>query len=255
MINPEKPSGTKTQTNPSHHCPLLTKIPLEQKPILKKKKKTHRKPRRTSHFSHNLTATKPHTHKQTINRATHTQTIKPVGANNGHHTHHSSHQSANPSHRSTNPRRRFETQAIENTQKSSPEPPSEILMINPNDPPTDQQIHHFKPIDQSIQTHHQPILAQRSKPSSSIHADPTPTSKIQNPAPVWWERGRVMRDEREAVWNGWEISAMKLQRGESRWRNREGRERREQKKWEGWERNFGGNRSSKILYFFLQDCE
>ena len=52
--------------------------------------------------------------------------------------------------------------------KSSPEPPSELLMINP----TDQQIHRFKPTDQ-------PIPAQRSKPSSPIHADPT--SKIQNP--------------------------------------------------------------------------
>ena len=34
-----KPIGTKTQKNPSHHYPLLTKIPPEQKPILKKKKK------------------------------------------------------------------------------------------------------------------------------------------------------------------------------------------------------------------------
>ena len=31
-----------------------------------------------------------HTQTQTINRATHTQTIKPVGANNGHHTNHPS---------------------------------------------------------------------------------------------------------------------------------------------------------------------
>ena len=56
--------------------------------------------------------------------------------------------------------------------KSSPEPPSELPIINPTDPPTDQP----------IQTHHQPILAHRSKPSSLIHADPT--SKIQNPALV-----------------------------------------------------------------------
>ena len=59
-----------------------------------------------------------------------------------------------------------------------------------------------------------------------------------------------MRDEREAMWDGWEISAMKLQREESRWRNKEGRERREQKKWEGWEGNFRGNRRSKIFFFF-----
>ena len=31
--------------------------------------------------------------------------------------------------------------------KSSPEPPSELQMINPTDPPTDQQIHCFKPTD------------------------------------------------------------------------------------------------------------
>ena len=30
-----KPIKTKTQKNPSHHCSLLTKIPPEQKPILK----------------------------------------------------------------------------------------------------------------------------------------------------------------------------------------------------------------------------
>ena len=81
------------------------------------------------------------------------------------------------SHRSTNPRHRFETQAVENTQKSSPELP----MINPNDLPTDQQIHHFKPTDQLIQTHHQRIPAQRSKPSSPIHANPT--SNLKNPKP------------------------------------------------------------------------
>ena len=45
------------------------------------------------------------TNNQTQN--THTKTIKPVGANNGHHTHH-------PSHRSANPCRRFETQPIWN---------------------------------------------------------------------------------------------------------------------------------------------
>ena len=64
-------------------------------------------------------------------------------------------------------------------------------MINPTDPPTNQQIHRFKPTDQ-------PNPAHRSKPSSPIHADPT--SKIQNPAPVrdrerkWeseWERERI----------------------------------------------------------------
>ena len=112
-----------------------------------------------------------------------------------------------------NPHCQFETQATDQKnhhrsksiqKKSSLKPPSELPMINPTDPPTDQQIHHFKPTDQLIQTHHQPIPAHWSKPSSPIHVDPT--SKIQNPG-----------------------MAMKLQRWESRWRNREGRERREHK--------------------------
>ena len=123
-------------------------------------------------------------------------------------------------------------------------------MINPNDPPTDQQIHHFKPtINRSKPTINQSQPNDPNPAHQSTLIQP-PTSKIQNPTPVQWERGRAMRDEREAMWDGWEISAMKLQRGESRWRNREGRERREQKKWEGWERNFGGNRRSKIFFFF-----
>ena len=173
LCDTHRPIRTKTQKNPSHHYPLLTKIPAEQKPILKKKKKTQRHNRRKKK-THRTEPTEPSTEPHT-----HTQTLKPVGANNGHHTYHPSHRSANPSHRSTNPHRRFETKAIENTQKSLPEPPSELPMINPNDPPTDQQIHHLKPTDQPIQTHHQLIPAQRSKPSSPIHADPT--SNLKNP--------------------------------------------------------------------------
>ena len=49
---------------------------------------------------HTQSHTHTNTNHQTINKATHTQTIKPVGANNGHHTHHLSHRSGNPSHRS-----------------------------------------------------------------------------------------------------------------------------------------------------------
>ena len=64
-------------------------------------------------------------------------------------------------------------------------------MINLTDLPTDQQIHRFKPTDQLIQTHHQPIPAHRSKLSSPIHADPI--SKIQNPAPVQALNERDMR--------------------------------------------------------------
>ena len=161
---------------------------------------------------HTQSHTHTNTNHQTINKATHTQTIKPVGANNGHHTHHPSHRSANPSHQSethvvnlkpkppikknitganlfkkkiitgANPLKKkssWSHQSKPIKKKSSPKPPSKLLMINPTDPPIDQQIHCFKPTDQPIQTHHQPIPAHRSKPSSSIHADPT--SKIQNP--------------------------------------------------------------------------
>ena len=75
---------------------------------------------------------------ETNNRTqnTHTKTIRPVGANNGHHTHHPSHQSANPSHRSETHAvdlkpSRFETHRSKPIQKKSlPEPPSELLMIN-----------------------------------------------------------------------------------------------------------------------------
>ena len=42
-------------------------------------------------------------------------------------------------------------------------------------------------------THHQPIPAQRSKPNSPIHTDPT--SNLKNPKP----NTGAMRDEREAV--------------------------------------------------------
>ena len=50
-------------------------------------------------------------------------------------------------------------------------------MINPINPPNDQQIHHFKSTDQPIQTHHQPIPAHRSKPNSLVQP---PKSKTQH---------------------------------------------------------------------------
>ena len=65
-------------------------------------------------------------------------------------------------------------------------------MINPTDPPTDQQIHRFKPTDQPIQTHHQPIPVHQSKPNPPIHTDPS--SKIQNPAPVQALNKRKVRE-------------------------------------------------------------
>ena len=73
MINPEKPSGTKTQKNhPSHHYPLLTKIPLEEKLILKKKKPIGNleKPATSA-------TTQPqqcHTHTNTNHQQSHTHT-------------------------------------------------------------------------------------------------------------------------------------------------------------------------------------
>ena len=84
--------------------------------------------------------------------------------------------------------------------KSTSKPPTELPMINPTDPPTDQQIHRFKCTDQPIQTHHQSIPAHRSKPSLSIHANPT--SKIQNPTLVQALNERDMRKgvRREELW-------------------------------------------------------
>ena len=156
-------------------------------------------------------------------------------------------------------------------------------MINQTDPPTNQQIHHFKPTNQPIQTHHQSILAYWSQ-----LADPR-WSNLQNPKPSTGasfeqercERGRVklqqwrwvrvnqlsysaMRDEREAVWSfsdggGWEAWwsfsdegwCLGLKRGESGWRNREWRERREQKQWERWDRNFGPKWHHKFIYIYI----
>ena len=116
-------------------------------------------------------------------------------------------------------------------------------MINPNDLPTDQRIHHFKPTDQ-------PIPTQWSKLSSPIHANPT--SNLKNPKPSTG----AMR-ERQAV--RWEMRKWPCEMGEKFWQwsfgeeradgEREGRVRREQKKWEGWERNFNWNRRSIILFF------
>ena len=72
---------------------------------------------------HRATHTHTNTNHQTFNRATHTQTIKPVGANNGDHTHH-------PSHRSTNPSNRSETHAA-NLKPRPSKIPRKTLMINP----------------------------------------------------------------------------------------------------------------------------
>ena len=130
------------------------------------------------------------THKPSTTTATAPKTQatdQPIN-NHSHDTknssHRSTHQQSQPWHQKPiSPCRRFETHQSKPIQKkSSLEPPSDLQMINPTDPPTDQQIHRFKCTDQPIQTHHQSIPAHRSKPSLSIHANPT--SKIQNPVSV-----------------------------------------------------------------------
>ena len=112
------------------------------------------------------------------------------------------------------------TGAIPFKKKSPPKPPSELPTINPTNPPTDQQIHWFKPTDQPIQTHHQPIPAHRSN--------------LQNPKPntdVSSERERRERGSEE-----WGVVTRERQRDKVRVRMRE----------DSWE--------NKILFLVLQLC-
>ena len=138
------------------------------------------------------------------NTQSHTHTHKPKPSNHQQSHTHTNHQTSwsqqrpphpppkppisKPKPSIRNPRRKFETQTTDQKnhhrtkpiqKKSSPKPPSELPMINPTDSPINQQIHHFKPTNQPVQTHHQPIPTHRSKPSLPIHANLT--SKIQNP--------------------------------------------------------------------------
>ena len=83
-----------------------------------------------SPHTHTHTHKYKHKHKPSNLRQSHTHTIKPVGANNGRHTHH-------PNHRSANSRRRFETQAVENTQKNSDVQPRKTSKIPKNTQATD----------------------------------------------------------------------------------------------------------------------
>ena len=80
--------------------------------------------------THTHTHKHKHKHKPSNLRQSHTHTIKPVGANNGRHTHH-------PNHRSANSRHRFETQAVENTQKNSDVQPRKTSKIPKNTQATD----------------------------------------------------------------------------------------------------------------------
>ena len=185
---------------------------------------------------HTQSHTHTNTNHQTINKATHTQTIKPVGANNGHHTHHPSHRSANPSHQS-------ETHVV----NLKPKPPIKknitganlfkkkiITGANPL-----KKNHHgatrANPLKKNhLRSHHrsywwstQPIhpSINRSTVSNPPINRSKPTinrSQLTDPNPA--RRSTLIQPPKSKT----QGMAMKLQRWESRWRNREGRERREQ---------------------------
>ena len=174
------------------------------------------------------------TNNQTQN--THTKTIRPVGANNGHHTHHPSHRSANPSHQS-------ETHVV----NLKPKPPIKknitganlfkkkiITGANPL-----KKNHHeatrANPLKKNhLRSHHrsywwstQPIhpSINRSTVSNPPINRSKPTinrSQLTDPNPA--RRSTLIQPPKSKT----QGMAMKLQRWESRWRNREGRERREQ---------------------------
>ena len=107
---------------------------------------------------------------------TQTQTIKPTPIKNPRH------QTIKPTKPPIrNPRRRFETHRNKPIQKkSSSEPPLELPMINPTDPPTDQQIHHFKPTINRSQPI-DPNLARRSTTNDPLQ--PQHTSVTTQPRP------------------------------------------------------------------------
>ena len=174
----------------------------------------------------------PHTHKntnhQTINKATHTNTNHQQS--HTHTNHQTSWSQQRPPHPPSkpliskpklpikNPRCRFETHRSKPIQKkSSPEPPLELPMINPTDPPTNQQIHHFKP--------------------TINWSQPT------DPNPACWS---TMSNKREAVWSfndgdgwGWMVEGELVEMGE-------GESGEKFQRWR-WVRNFGdGDETSEM---------
>ena len=132
---------------------------------------THRATHTYPWYTDQPIQTHHHTHTQT-------QTIKPSTKPYTHINHQTSWSKQRPPHPPPkppirNPHRWFETHRSKPIKKKIiTEPPSELPMINPTDPPTDQQIHRFKP------------TINRSQPT-----DPNPI------------RRSTMRDEREAVWS------------------------------------------------------
>ena len=127
-------------------------------------------PIQTHHHTHRATHT--HTHKHKPSTLPHTQAID----QQQWPTHRSPHPPpkpliSKPKPPIGNPRCRFETHRSKPIQKkSSPEPPSELPMVNPTNPPTDQQIHCFKPtINRS-----QPITHFSHNPNTKPNHDPQP---------------------------------------------------------------------------------
>ena len=157
---------------------------------------------------------------ETNNRTqnTHTKTIRPVGANNGHHTHHPSHQSANPSHRSETHAvdlkpSRFDTHRSKPIQKKSlPEPPSKLPMINrstvsnPNTQPRPKHWTQPRPTT-PLSTDHSPKKKKKSTTTTVTHAknhnhhwptpSPMPKKKKRQPRnPPSEERREQMEKQR-----------------------------------------------------------
>ena len=185
-----------------------------------------------------------HTQTQTINKATCTQTIKLIKANNSHHTHHLSHWSEThatdlkskqlkipkktPSsiskchhhHAFVGPyfgqQQVREWERVDEKTETKTKTKPKLKQHHRNKPnkkkftteatigatydQPDRSIHRFKPTNQPIQTHQQPIPTHRSKPNTLIHVNPT--SKIQNPTPVQALNERDVREgvRREELW-------------------------------------------------------
>ena len=182
---------------------------------------------------HTQSHTHAHTQTQTIKPSTkphtQTQTIKP---STEPHTHKPSNQ-LEPTTATTPTTQATDQQTQATDQKPTP-PISNPAYLKPTganqlkkiitgatigatDDQPNRSTHRSK--DLLFQTHHQPIPAHRSKPSSPIHDER-------------WERGRVKLQQ----WRWVRVNQVrnfkdceKFWRWESRWRNKEGRERREQK--------------------------
>ena len=163
-----------------HFPGLSNRIFFPQSPSTSSTSSTHRATH-TDPWYTGSTHTHTHTHK-------HKHKHKPSNHQQSH-TH--KHKPSNPRYQTIkptkppirNPRRRFETHQSKPIQKkSAPEPPSELSMINPTDPPTDQQIHHFKPtINRSQPT--DPNPTRQSTTNNPLQPQPTSTT-TQTPDPT-----------------------------------------------------------------------